>query len=408
MINLTLKSNIFSPKFYPYLYDNHRFMILMGSAGSGKSVFGYQKIIVRCLQEKDIRCVISRRYGSTIRNSVFNATVDILKKWKILKYVHINYSDYRITFPNGSQIIFLGLDDEEKLLSLATISIFMVDESTEVPENILSQINLRLRGGTNQQIIFAFNPISINNPMYEYWTNPPIDAVLIHSTYKDNPWLSEDYVNQLEELRIRNPQKAKIFCDGEFGQDPDGLVIKNWIVEDFDIADLINRKLEHRSGIDFGFVDPSTICDTLYDRANNTIYVFNEFYKTGCQLNDIALALGLMNIKCDIFCDSAEPRSIDFLKRKGFKAKPCIKGPNSVYARITFLQNMRIVVHPRCKHMIADLSNFSYEKDRQTGKYKEDSYTHEWSHLIDALGYAYSDIYTKSKLRTIDKSLLGL
>lgn len=408
MIQLNLKKSVFSPKFYPYLFDKHRYLILKGSAGSGKSVFGYQKIIVRCLREKDCRCVISRRYGSTIRNSVFNATIDILKKWKIYSAVHINNSDYRITFPNGSQISFLGLDDEEKLLSLATVSIFMVDEATEVPENILSQINLRLRGGTDQQIIFAFNPVSVNNIMYQYWTNPPSNSLLIHSTYKDNPWLDENYINQLEELRTRNPAKARIYCDGEWGQDPEGLVFKNWREEYVDVQALIEKKLQHRVGIDFGFVDPTTIVDTLYDEANRTIYIFNDFCKTGCQLDEVAIALGLMKIKCDIYCDSAEPRSIDYLRRRGFKAKPCIKGPNSVEARITFLQNLTIIVDPSCKHVIADLSNFCYEKDRSTGKYKEGSYTHEWSHTIDGLGYAYSDIYTKSKLRTLDKSILGL
>lgn len=112
--------------------------------------------------------------------------------------------------------------------------------------------------------------------------------------------------------------------------------------------------------------------------------------------------------KTRIQCDSAEPRTIDYFKRRNINAVPCVKGANSVEARIAFLQDHLIIVDPRCEKMIMELSNFSYEKDRKTGKYIDDKYTHEFSHAIDALGYAYSDIYTKSKLRTVNKSVLGL
>jgi len=112
--------------------------------------------------------------------------------------------------------------------------------------------------------------------------------------------------------------------------------------------------------------------------------------------------------KTKIQCDSAEPRTIDYFRRRNIYAVPCVKGANSVDARIAFLQNHLIVVDPSCEKVIMELSNFSYEKDRRTGKYSDDKYTHEFSHAVDALGYAYSDIYTKTRLKTIDKSVLGL
>ena len=93
----------------------------MGSAGSGKSYFITEKIIVRCCKEP-IRVLVCRRYGTTIRQTVFELFKDVLKSWKIAPYVKINESDYRITFPNGSQILLTGLDEETKLLSLANIS----------------------------------------------------------------------------------------------------------------------------------------------------------------------------------------------------------------------------------------------------------------------------------------------
>jgi len=93
----------------------------MGSAGSGKSYFITEKIIIRCCREQ-IRVLVCRRYGTTIRQTVFELFKEVLKSWQIIPYVKINEGDYRITFPNGSMIIFTGLDEETKLLSLTNIS----------------------------------------------------------------------------------------------------------------------------------------------------------------------------------------------------------------------------------------------------------------------------------------------
>ena len=166
--------------------------------------------------------------------------------------------------------------------------------------------------------------------------------------------------------------------------------------------------LEHRAGIDLGWVDKTAIIDTLYDRENKTIYVFNEFYKSGCQLSDIVSAIGDMNLrKTKIFVDSAEPRSIQFFKQEGINAVGCTKGKDSVKAGLMFLQDALIIVHPSCQNFIMELENFSYIKSKITGEWTEDT-THEWSHAIDACRYAYSDIYTNKKLKTLSKSSFSL
>lgn len=179
-------------------------------------------------------------------------------------------------------------------------------------------------------------------------------------------------------------------------------------MKDFDVFD-IAKKYEHRVGSDLGYIDATTIISSFYDKDTGTIYVADEFYKSGCQLDEIYNAICDMKLtKSTIWFDSAEPRTIDYFKRKGLNAKPCIKGANSVDARIAFLQNAKIIVHPSCKNMIMELSNFSYEKDKKTGKYVDGKYTHEYSHAIDGLGYSYSNLYTRGRLRTLDKSILGL
>lgn len=381
----------------------------MGSAGSAKSYFITQKLILRCLNEK-IKILVCRRTASTIRNTCFSLFKDVISKWKLTEFVKIRESDFNIKFPNGSEIIFMGLDEETKLLSLNGVGTIFIEEAYEVPKAIVEQLNLRLRGNTaNKQMIMAFNPISKNHWLYDFCeVNPPESFIYVHSTYKDNPFLDDEYVHELEELYVRNPAKARVFCDGIWGIDAEGLVIQNWKKELFDPMELSSQGLEHRVGMDLGWIDKSAIIETLYDRQNKTIYVFNEFYKSGCQLSELADAIRNMNLqKSKIYVDAAEPRSIQYFKNEGINAVGCAKGKDSVKAGLMFLQDNLIVVHPRCINFITELENFSYIKSKQTGEWTENT-THEWSHAIDACRYGYSDIYTNKKLRTLDKSLLGL
>lgn len=409
-VQLNLNKRIFTPKAYPYIFSySHRWEFWYGGAASSKSYSISQKLIIRCCREK-ITIAVCRRYGSTLRNSCFSLFKDILAKWKLTPYVKIKETDMTIEFPNGSKIIHLGLDDEQKLLSINNIGCFWIEEAFEVSKEIVEQINLRMRAKVdNQQIIMSWNPISKNSWIYDFVeVNPPENSVKLHFTFKDNPFLSQAYIDAMEDMRVRNPAKARVYYYGEYGVNPEGLVITNWRCEDFDAMKLAAAGLEHRVGMDIGYIDPSAVINTLYDRNNKTIYVFEEFYKRGCQLSDLSSAIKDMNIgKTKIFVDAAEPRTIQFFKNENINAVACKKGRDSVKAGLRFLQDNLIIVHPSCKDFIRELENFSYIKSKQTGEWTEDT-THEFSHAIDAARYAYSDIYTNTKLKTLDKSALGL
>ena len=410
MIKLNLNRNQFIPKFYPLLFDySHRWEFWCGSAGSGKSYTICQRIIMRCCREP-IKVLVCRRYASTLRNSCFALFKEVLTKWHLTPYVKVNESDFRIRFPNGAEIIMVGLDTEEKLLSLTNISTIWIEEAYEVEKNKVEQLNLRMRGAAdNQQLFLSWNPISRNSWLYNFTVEkPPQNSIFIHSTYKDNPFLNAEYVAALDEMEYRNPAKYRVYGRGEWGVDVEGLVITNWKSEAFDAMALASAGLEHRAGLDLGWIDKTAIIDTLYDKENHIIYVFNEFYKSGCQLDDIAAAIEDMNLrKTKIAVDSAEPRSIQYFKSKGINATGAAKGKDSVKLGIMFLQNHQIIVHPKCSNFIMELENFSYIRSKQTGEWTEDT-THEFSHAIDACRYAYSDIYTNTKLKTIDKALLSL
>ena len=413
-MNILLRINRmqFNDVYYPWLKNyRHRYEVYYGGAGSGKSVFIAQKLLVKAINRKR-KVLVIRKYGTTIRDSVFQLVIDTLKKWEIYEYCKINLSTFTIILPNGSVFLFKGLDDSEKIKSITDITDIWCEEATELSLDEFTQLDLRLRALVEDlQIFCSFNPVSKANWVYKKWFEP--DAVydkaqtfILHTTYKDNRFLPAAYIAALEDKINTNPTYYKIYVLGEFGTF-EGLVITNWRKEEFDFMELAQR-LEHRAGIDLGWTDPSAIIDTLYDHNNRTIYVFNEFYKSGQQLSQLAEAIKNMNLaRTKLYVDSAEPRSIQYFRNNQINAVAAQKGPDSVKAGIMFLQDCLIIVHPRCTSFITELENFSYIKSKVTGEYTEET-THEWSHAIDACRYAYSDIYTNKQLKSISKSAFGL
>lgn len=403
-INLTLKKSLFVPKFYPMLLDySNRWEVYMGSAGSAKSYFITQKIIVRCCNEK-IKVLVCRRTATTLRNTCFSLFKDIISKWKLTPYVKIRETDFNIKFPNGSEIIFMGLDEETKLLSLNNIGCIFIEEAFEVPKNIVEQLNIRLRGTTeNKQIIMAFNPISKHHWLYDFCeVNQPTSFKYIHSTYKDNPFLDEEYITQMNELYKRNPQKARVFCDGEWGIDADGLVFQNWKVEDFNHIETSGQLLV---GLDFGFVnDISALVASLLDEKEKKIYIFKEYGATGKTNKDLVEIITKLGFsKSTIIADAAEPKSIEEIKRAGInKIRACKKGADSILHGIQQLQNYEIIVHPSCTGIITEFENYTWQKDKYTEVYINKPID-DFNHYIDALRYSLQCV--NAKMKTIDKNL---
>lgn len=412
-INLNFKREVFNDVYFPLLLDySKRYEVYYGGAGSGKSVFIAQKLLIKAINKKR-RILIIRKVGTTLKDSVFPLVVDMLKKWKIYEYCKINLSTYTITLSNESVLLFRGLDDSEKIKSITDITDIWCEEATELNLDEFTQLDLRLRALVDDsQIWCSFNPVSKENWVFKKWFDKDAiydkeNTMILKTTYKDNKFLPDSYINALEEKIHSNPQYYKVYALGEFAT-LEGLVLTNWRKEEFDAMELAALGYEHRVGMDLGWIDKSAIIDTLYDRDNKTIYVFNEFYKSGCQLSELASAIGDMNLKkTKIYVDSSEPRSIQYFKNEGINAEGCAKGKDSVKAGLMFLQDHLIIVHPKCVNFITELENFSYIKSKQTGEWTEDT-THEWSHAIDACRYAYSDIYTNKKMKTLNKAVLGL
>lgn len=305
------------------------------------------------------------------------------------------------------------MDDSEKIKSITDITDIWCEESTELTVDDYTQLDLRLRAlAGDLQLICSFNPVSQQNWVFKKWFAEGAiydlaQTMILKTTYKDNRFLPQSYIKALEEKIHSNPLYYRIYALGEFAV-AEGLVFTNWRQENFDVLALASAGAEHRCGMDVGWTDPSAVINTLYDRANKIIYVYEEFYKSGCQPSELATAIKEMDIgKTKLYVDSAEPRTIQYFRNEGINAFGATKGKDSVRAGYQFLQDNLIIVHPSCQKLIIELSNFAYIKSKQTGEWTDDT-THEWSHAIDALRYGYADIYTNTKLQTLKKTALSL
>lgn len=409
-ISLNIKRQIFNDAYYKYLTDySHRFEVYYGGAGSGKSVFIGQKLLIKALSSKR-KILVMRKVGATIKDSCWQLIIDNLSQFHIYDKCVINKSTFSIELPNGSIFLFKGMDDSEKIKSIAGITDIWVEEATEFILEDVEQLNLRLRAkADNLQMLFSFNPISKANWVYKRWFDDDSvideDTIIIKTTYKDNKFLPDGYIETIEKMASTNPTYYRIYALGEFAS-LDKLVYNNWSIGTIeDTADL-----ELLCGLDFGYVnDPTAFIVSFVNEEQKTLYIAREFVKTGL-LNDaianIIIELGFG--KSTIIADSAEQKSIEELRRSGlYRISPAAKGKGSILQGIQKLQQYKIIVNPECDHTITELQNYAWKKDKASGEYVNQPID-EFNHCLDALRYSLQCIEKYSKIKTINKSVLGL
>lgn len=384
-------------------YDT-RINVYYGGAGSGKSYFVAQKMIIKALQSQR-KVLVVRKVGRTLKISIWALFLELLTNYMPQVKKDVNKSDLTITLINGSQFIFTGLDDAEKMKSIQGITDIVIEEATEITMDDFTQLNLRLRSPLpHNQIHLMFNPVSKANWVYKYFFADETlnDCTVRQTTYKDNPYLPEEYVKSLEDMKHRNPAYYKIYAQGEFAT-LDKLVFPTYETRLINPDEYTNNEGMKTAlfwcGLDFGYTnDPTAISWGYYKPYNSTLYITGEYKKTGLtndRVAEVITDLGLSKER--IVADSAEPKSIAEIKRMGVRRiTGAVKGKDSVKNGLDRLQRCSIIIDERCINTIEEFNNYTWQKDRKTGEYINEP-VDTYNHLIDAIRYGTQNVMKKNR-----------
>ena len=206
--------------FLPLFFDQHRYLVLKGGGGSGKSIFAGRKVLERVTSEPGHRWLVTRKVARTLRDSCFAQLRGQIAQYYPDAGAKINKGDLWIGFPNGSEILFAGLDDVEKLKSIYDITGIWIEEASELEEGDFNQLDIRLRTVFPYylQIILSFNPISITHWLKKRFFDIPDQRAHVHeSTYKDNRFLTAEAVKTLEGFKDKDEYYYMVYCLGQWG-----------------------------------------------------------------------------------------------------------------------------------------------------------------------------------------------
>ena len=407
MENIKISKKIFNDVYLPYLTDySKRDEIYYGGAGSGKSVFIVQKLLIKLLNDSNRLLLVVRKTQATLRDSCFSLFKSTLYDWQIAEQCNINKTNLEITLPNNSRIIFKGIDDPEKIKSINDISDIFCEEVTELEEADFDQLHLRLRNKkkNNNQVFSAFNPISKASWIYKRYfaDDAEVDfntTMILQTTYRDNRFLPQDYIDNLLAMKKTNYAYYKIYAEGEFSS-LDKKVYNNWEEKVFDYRKLLKGQ-ENKPiyGLDWGYVhDPTAIVCSIINELTKEIWVYDAFTQKGMTNDEIFNQLQEMQIhNARIVCDSAEQKSIEDLRRLGCKrVVACAKGRDSILNGINLISEYHVYVLPTLSNFKEELLNYTWQKDRQSGEYINKPID-KFNHCMDAWRYSIMDAVQNKK-----------
>lgn len=381
------------PKYQILFKSNTRYTVITGGRGSSKS-FSVGTFLSLLSFESDEKILFTRKTMTSAHLSVIPEFKDKIERLKKEDLFEVNKTEITNKL-SGSQILFRGLqsssgDNTANLKSLQGVTCWVLDEAEELTdEDVFNRIDLSVRHLTKQnRVILILNPTTKESWLYKRFfeqagVNPGFNGIkgnvtYIHTDYRDNiQYLPADFVDQIETLKVTNPQKYKHVILGGWLDKAEGVVYTNWEIGDFvDNGNAIY-------GQDFGFsVDPTTLVKVCIDKSRKVIYVHECFYKPKLTTSEIFELNNRYAGQSLIYGDSAEPRLIEELRRRGNNIKAVEKGAGSVSASIALLQDYKLVISPTSVNTIKELNNYVWND--KASKTPVDA----WNHSLDALSYA--------------------
>jgi phage terminase large subunit len=377
---------------YNLLGSESRYFVITGGRGSGKS-YSLNSFLLLLTYEVG-HVILFTRYTLTSANvSIIPEFIDKIETANLSHEFYIT-KDEIVNLKTGSKILFKGIKTSSgtqtaSLKSLAGVTTWVLDEAEELnDEEIFEKIDFSIRTkGVQNRVLLVLNPATKEHFIYKkFFEDKGIEAgsnlikgdtTYIHTTYQDNIHnLSESFINQIENIKSRRPEKYKHQILGGWLDKAEGVIFTNWTI----------GKYEHVGksifGQDYGFAsDASTLVECNIDITNKKIYVNERFYLHGLTTSQIYNLNKQHADDCLIVADSAEPRLISELATLGLNIVPAIKGPDSVTYGISVLQDYDLIVSPESINLIKELNNYCWLEKRS--KTPIDAH----NHIIDPLRY---------------------
>lgn len=395
-----------------------RYRVVKGSRGSKKSTTAAQNIIYKMMQYPMANTLVIRRVFNTHKDSTWTQLKWAANNLGVSHLWSFSKSPLEATYlPTGQKILFRGLDDPMSITSITVEHGYLCwawfEEAFQIMnEDDFNKVDMSIRGelpeGYYKQITITFNPWSEKHWLKKrFFDNPDSNTLALTTTYECNEWLGPDDIELFEQMKINNPRRYNIEGLGNWGI-AEGLVYENFVEQEFDCME-ISKRPDARAifGLDFGYTnDPTAFIAAIVDTDAKELYIFDEYYQKAMTNKDIVDMIKYKGYtKETIIADSAEPKSIDDIKRQGiYRIKPAQKGKDSILNGIQNIQNYKIIIHPKCENFLTEINNYIWSnKDGVVINKPVDDY----NHLMDALRYAMEDT-KKSGLVLMNKSIFGL
>jgi phage terminase large subunit len=312
---------------------------------------------------------------------------------------YFEVQDKKIHSQKGGLIIFQGMQNHtaDSIKSLEGYDILWGEEAQTLSQRSLDLMRPTIRK-PGSELWFSWNPSLESDPVDQLLrgAEPPPGSVVVEANYTDNPWFPDVLQVEMEYDQRRDPDKYVHVWKGGYLRNSESRVFRNWKVEEFERP----AGTVHRLGADWGFsVDPSVLVRCSIE--GNILYVDFEAYMVGCEI--VNLPELFMSVpeseKWPITADSARPETISHMRKNGFpKIMSAVKGAKSLEEGVEWLKSFDIVAHPRCKHLIDELTMYSYKTDELTGKVLP-ILSDKDNHVIDALRYACEGARRAGKAR---------
>jgi len=399
-----------------------RYRVCKGSRASKKSkttALWYASWLNKKGYEK-ANLIVFRKTYRTIKDSCFTDLKWALDRLGVINEWNITLSPLEMTRKKtGQKILFRGLDDPLKVTSITVetgcLCWAWLEEAYEVmKEDDFNVLDESIRGECPaplfKQWTITFNPWNERHWLKSrFFDNPDAETLAITTNYKCNEWLDAADIRVFEDMRKRNPRRYAVAGLGGWGI-VDGLIYENWREEAFDHTSEQFKK-EHPEllsafGLDFGYTnDPSTLFCGLLDLKKKQLFVFDEMYEKGLSNQRIADRINEMGYSKErITADSAEPKSIDELKGLGIRAHGAAKGKDSIQNGIQWIQDLEIIIHPRCVNFLTEISNYTWDTDKFGAKLNVP--IDDFNHLMDAMRYALEK-YIKNNKPKLNRNITG-